>query len=296
MCDKFTETENERWLADQSLGRRAFTVMSGAAAVAALVPGCRASTKAAPVITPVTSQMVHIPTPDSVADAFFIHPTNGHHPAIIMWPDIAGLRDAYKEMGSRLAQAGYAVLVVNQYYRSAPAPVLSSFNEWRTDAGSARLKPMIAAITPSATTRDAAAFIDWLDGRSEVDGKRKIGTCGYCMGGPFTFRAAAVRPDRIGALASFHGGNLVDGTPDSPHLLIGKLKAAMLIAIAQNDDQREPDVKTALRTAANAAKQQAEITVYPAQHGWCTIDSPVYNREQAEMAWDRLLVTFKSYL
>ena len=199
-------------------------------------------------------------------------------------------------MATRLAGAGYAVLVVNPYYRSAPAPIFASFAEWRTEAGQAKLQPMRAALTPEAITRDAGAFVDWLDRQAQVDTTRKIGSAGYCMGGPFALRTAAARPERVGAAASFHGAGLVTGAPDSPHLLMPKMKAALLIAIAQNDDEREPEAKTALRATADAAKRLAEIEVYPAQHGWCTIDSPVYDREQAERAWGRMLATFSRSL
>ncbi len=261
-----------------------------------LLPACAQGETSASGQIAVASREVTISTANGSADAFFVTPEKGRHPAIILWPDIAGLREAYRVMGTRLAQAGYAVLVVNQYYRSAKAPILNSLSEWRTDEGQAKLKPMIAAITPAGTSSDAAAFVDWLGSQPEVDTKRKIGTSGYCMGGPFTFRTAAARPDRVGALASFHGGNLVNDTPDSPHLLLPKMKAALLVAIAQNDDAREPATKETLREAAKAAGRKAEIEVYPAQHGWCTIDAPVYDRQAAEKAWDRMLATFQQYL
>ena len=213
-----------------------------------------------------------------------------------MWPDIAGLRDAYKTMGTRLAAAGYAVLVVNQYYRSSPAPILASLMEWRTPAGQEKLKPMIGAITPSGTTSDAAAFVSWLDAQRQVNSKKRIGSCGYCMGGPFTVRTAFANPARVGAAASFHGGGLVGDAPDSPINLIAKTRAAYLFAIAQNDDERAPKEKTQLRVAADAAKRPAEIEVYPAQHGWCTLDAPIYDRAQAEKAWGRMLALFKKSL
>ncbi|MBB4642492.1 dienelactone hydrolase family protein [Rhizorhapis suberifaciens] len=295
MCDERTEAENERWLAGLPLGRREFNVLSAGAAISVLLPGGTA-TAASPSKAKVTSNMVSVTTPDGTADAFFVHPSSGRHPAVIMWPDIAGLRDAYKSMATRLAQAGYAVLAVNQYYRSSPAPIMNSLTEWRTDAGQARLKPMVAAITPGGTISDAKAFVDWLDRQAAVDTRHKIGTCGYCMGGPFSFRTAAARPARVGALASFHGGNLVTDAADSPHLLIPRMRAAMLVAIARNDDEREPDTKKKLLAAAKAAKRPAEIEVYPAQHGWCTIDAPVYDEAQAEKAWDRMLATFTRHL
>lgn len=287
MCDEFTEAENAEFI----LNRREFASLGAGAAALATLPGCASAAEA-----PTASRMVVIDTPDGKADAFFVYPKKGKHAAVIMWPDIAGLRDAYKTMGTRLAAAGYAVLVVNQYYRSSPAPILGSLMEWRTPAGQEKLQPMIGAITPSGTTTDAAAFVSWLDAQKEVNSKKRIGSCGYCMGGPFTVRTAFANPARVGAAASFHGGGLVGDAADSPINLIAKTRAAYLIAIAQNDDERAPKEKTQLRAAADAAKRPAEIEVYPAQHGWCTIDAPIYDRAQAEKAWGRMLALFKGSL
>jgi len=296
MCDEYSEAENARWLtARQGIDRRQFGLAGASAAALALFPGCASGAdKRAELET--ASRTVKIPTPHGTADAFFAYPVRGKRPAVIMWPDIAGLREAYEVMGRRLAAAGYAVLVVNQYYRSAPAPILKDFAEWRSEAGQARLKPMIAAIDPAATVSDAGAFVDWIDRQAEVDTGHKIGSCGYCMGGPFAIRTALARPDRIGAAASFHGANMVNDTPDSPHKQFAKIKAALLIAIAQNDDERQPDAKNVLKASAQAAGLPAEIEVYPAQHGWCTIDSPVYDPVQAEKAWARMLATYEANL
>lgn len=292
MCDETTEAENAVFLARQGVNRRQFALAGAGAAAVAALPGC--ATANAPGA--VASRPVVIETPAGKADAFFVHPATGTHPAVIMWPDIAGLRDAYKTMGTRLAGEGFAVLVVNQYYRSAPAPIMGSLMEWRTPAGQATLKPMIAQITPDGTVADAAAFVRWLDAQPEVDTARRIGTCGYCMGGPFTVRTALASPERIGAAASFHGGGLVGDAPDSPVNLLAKTRAAYLFAIASNDDERAPDDKTALRAAADAAGRPAEVEVYPAQHGWCTLDAPVYDKEQAEKAWSRMLALFNASL
>ena len=292
MCDDITEIENGHWLLGRKLGRREFAAMGAGAAAFAMLPGCVTAQDGVGGPVETASRTVDVATPDGTMDGFFVTPTRGKHPAVILWPDIAGLRDAYKMMATRLAASGYAVLVVNQYYRSARAPVLASFAEWRTDAGRARLQPMIAALSPAGTTRDAAAFITWLDAQREVDTAKKIGSSGYCMGGPFTFRTAAANPARVGAIASFHGGGLVTDTTDSPHLLIDDIRAAMLIAIARNDDERAPTHKDVLRGAASAAGRAAEIEVYAAQHGWCTIDSPVYAAAEAERAWARMLALF----
>jgi carboxymethylenebutenolidase len=287
MCDEITEQENALWFS-----RRQFaSVGAGAAALAAL-PGCATASTDGKT----KSRTVSIDTPDGKADAFFVYPAKGKHAAVIMWPDIAGLRDAYKTMGTQLAEAGYAVLVVNQYFRSSPAPILGSLMEWRTPPGQEKLKPMIAAITPAGTVSDAGAFVKWLDMQAEVDTAKKIGSCGYCMGGPFTVRTAFANPDRVGAAASFHGGGLVGDAPESPNNLLARTKAAYLIAIAKNDDERAPDDKVKFRAAADAAGRPAEIEVYPAQHGWCTLDAPVYDKVQAEKAWGRMLALYQANL
>ncbi|OYW16470.1 MAG: dienelactone hydrolase [Novosphingobium sp. 12-64-8] len=300
MCDDITDSENAGWL-----NRRQFSLAGAGAAALVALPGCSkaGSPPATPSNAPETasalptqSRTVVIDTPDGKADGFFVAPTTGKHPAVILWPDIAGLRDAYRTMGTRLAAAGYAVLVVNQYYRNSPAPVLASFAEWRTPDGQAKLKPMIAAITPAGTVKDGAAFVAWLDKQVEVDTARRIGTAGYCMGGPFTVRTAFAAPARVGAAASFHGASLVAQGPDSPHQLLARTQAAFLLAIAQNDDERAPADKDTLRKAADAAGRPAEIEAYPAQHGWCTIDSPVYDAPQAEKAWGRMMALFAAHL
>lgn len=287
MCDDLTELDNAAYLT-----RRDFTTLGAGAAALAVTPGCIAQ----PADTATKSRAVTIVTSDGTCDALFITPAKGRHPAVIMWPDIAGLRDAYRTMGTRLAAAGFAVLVVNQYYRGSKAPILDSLMAWRTPEGQAKLKPLIETITPAGTVRDAAAFVAWLDQQAEVDTARKIGTCGYCMGGPFTVRTAFAAPARVGAAASFHGGGLVGDEADSPVQLLGGTKAAFLFAIAQNDDARAPDDKTRLRAAATAAGRPAEIEVYPAQHGWCTIDAPIYDQVQAEKAWGRMQALFAKYL
>jgi carboxymethylenebutenolidase len=209
-----------------------------------------------------------------------------------MWPDIAGLRPAFETMATRLASQGYAVLAVNHYYRGSKLPVLTDFSEWRTDQGRAKIAPMLEALTAKAIASDGAAFVAWLDRQAEVDIGRKVGTTGYCMSGPFTFRTAAAAPGRVGALGSFHGGGLVTPDADSPHELLAKIKAAALVCIAQNDDERDPQAKITLRQAAERANLPAEIEVYPAQHGWCVLDSPVYDQKEAERAWARMLATF----
>ena len=297
MCDETTEIENAAWLS-----RRQFSALGAGAAMMATVPGCVAQSAPESASTPAdqgaatASRAVTFATPDGKADGFFVAPTSGKHPAVLLWPDIAGLRDAYKTMATRLAAAGYAVLVINHYYRGSPAPILNTISEWRTPDGQKKLAPLIAQLTPLGTVHDAAAAIAWLDAQPEVDTAKKIGTSGYCMGGPYTVRTAYAVPARVGAAASFHGGGLVGDDADSPVKLIAKTKASYLFAIAQNDDASAPGDKDALRAAAAAAGRPAEIEVYAAQHGWCAIDAPIYDKVQAEKAWSRMLALFAGAL
>jgi carboxymethylenebutenolidase len=282
MCDEFTLSADETALAAKPVNRREFAVLG---AVAALV-GCAGASKSSGSL--LTEETVHVPTPNGFADGFFVYPGKGTHPGVVMWPDIGGLRDAFKAMARTLAASGYAVLAVNQYYRSAPAPILTSFAEWRTPAGQAKIGPMIAAITNDGIMRDATAFIAFLDAQKVVDKHRKIGSNGYCMSGPFAIRTAAAVPGRVGAAASFHGANLVTNSPDSPHLLLARAQSSFLFAIARNDDTRAPGDKDTLRGAAQAAGKTAEVVVYPADHGWSVPDSPVYNKQQADLAMKQL--------
>jgi carboxymethylenebutenolidase len=295
MCDDLTETDNSLYLARRDVAKlgagAGLAAMLGGYATAAMGADTAAGAADAPAL-PVTSAMVDIPTLDGTADAFFVHPVSGRHPAVILWPDVAGLRPAYQQMATRLAGAGYAVLAVNQYYRRARSPVLSSFAEWRSEAGRARLQPMINDLIPWATMRDADSFVSWLDAQPSVDVRREIGSAGYCMGGPHAFRTAAASAGRVGAIASFHGGGLVTDAGDSPHRLMERFSAIMLIAIAQNDHDRRPGDKDALIAEMEATDRPGEVEVYPAQHGWCTIDSPVFDAVQAERAWGRMLAIF----
>jgi carboxymethylenebutenolidase len=153
-------------------------------------------------------------------------------------------------------------------------------------------------MSPAGDMSDAKAFIAWLDQQPQVNRNRKVGTQGYCMGGPMTFHTASAVPDRIGAVASFHGGGLVgkEGDLNSPHLLAAKTKASFLIAVAENDDKQRPMDKDVLKETFSKAKLAAEIEVYPAAHGWCPPDTKVYNEPAAEKAWARLLALYKTAL
>ncbi len=236
----------------------------------------------------VAEQNVSIKTADGECDAYFVSPKEGAHAAVLVWPDIFGLRPAFRQMGKRLAESGYSVLVVNPFYRTQQAPTAAK----GANTPIRDVIPLARSLNAETHTADAKAFVDWLDGQKQVDTSKQIGTIGYCMGGPIVLRTAAAVPERIGAAGTFHGGGLVSDKEDSPHRLIPKMQAQFLIAIAENDDERDPDAKDVLKEEFSKAKLEAEIEVYPAGHGWCPPDTRVHNQEQAERAWKRMLSMF----
>ncbi len=278
------------------LSRRDFVAMGIAAGIVAAAGGASAADM------PVVETDVDIKTPDGTCNAAFIHPTTGSHPGVIVWADAFGLRPALRELGRRLAAEGYSVLVPNPYYRVTKDPQFNTATfSFATDR--AKLTPLMGSINAAgAAEKDAAAFVAWLDTQKSVNTSKKIGTQGYCMGGPLVMRTAATSA-RIGAGGSFHGGGLVTDNPDSPHLLAPKIHARMYFGVAKNDDERQPDGKDKLRAALAAANVPAEIEVYPSQHGWCMSDMPVaagappiYDKPQAERAWGKLLALYKTAL
>jgi carboxymethylenebutenolidase len=281
------------------LSRRDFVAFTVAAGLAATM-GSVAEAALTVVETNVT-----VKAPDGMCDAAFIHPTTGSYPGVLIWPDAFGLRPAMRDIGKRIAAEGYSVLVPNPFYRLAKAPVFadpSSFN-FANPADMAKLQPLMASVNAAgAGEKDAVAYIAFLDAQSQVNKAKKIGTQGYCMGGPLVVKTAAALPNRVGAGASFHGGGLVTDNPDSPHLLAPKIKARMYFGIASNDDMRQPDAKDKLKAAFAAAKVPAEIEVYPgAQHGWCVPDmpagnGPIYSKPDAERAWGKLVALYKMAL
>ena len=311
MCDNdsFDDMVEYR-LRPEVLSRRMFGSLSLGAGLASLLPlGCN-DPAAGPAVAPTgsapaaatgsaatTEAEVSITTPDGTCDAYFVHPTTGAAPAVLVWPDIFGLRPAFRQMGKRLAESGYAVLVVNPFYRTKKAPTSTPHADFEDPATREALMGLAKTLTPETEVTDAKAFTAWLDQQPAVDKARKIGTTGYCMGGPLVLRTAATNPERVGAAATFHGGGLVTDKPDSPHLLIPKMKAQFLIAIAANDDSKQPDAKGTLKTAFAQASLPANVEVFDGtMHGWCPPDSHVYNRESAEKAWTELLQLFKTAL
>src|SRR6195256_2832744 len=282
MCDQDHFEEDRQGFEFRGLvTRRQFGVLLGAG-VAILLP--RVANAVA-----VTESDVSVMTPDGTADCYFVHPASGTAPGVLIWPDIFGLRPAFRQMGKRLAESGYSVLVVNPFYRTKKAPT--------ADAGSAtpiqQVLPLAQSLTEATQMTDGKAFVAWLDQQASVAKNRKIGTQGYCMGGPIAFRTSAAVPGRVGAVASFHGGGLVTDMPNSPHLQAAKTKAQFLVAIAANDDMRSPNEKNVLKETFAKANLPAEIEVYTgAAHGWCPPDSRVYSQPQAEKAWTRLLALY----
>ena len=254
----------------------------------------------------VVEKDVEIKTPDGVCDAAFIHPASGSHPGVLIWTDAFGLRPSFREMAKRLAAEGYSVLVPNPFYRVAKSPVftdVASFN-FQDPAQRARLGPLMGSVgADGACEKDAVAYIAFLDAQKQVNKSKKIGTQGYCMGGPLVVRTAATVADRVGAGGSFHGGGLVTDKPNSPHLLAPKIKARMYFGIASNDDKQQPDAKDKLKESFAAANVPAEIEVYSGSlHGWCVSDmpkqngNPIYNKPDAERAWGKLLELYQAGL
>jgi carboxymethylenebutenolidase len=295
MSDSNSNPENDTRTGD--IGRRGF--------VASITAGLAATAGSAEGAVEVVETNVEIKTPDGTCDAAFIHPKSGSHPGVLLWPDAFGLRPAMRNMAKRLAAEGYSVLVPNPFYRISKAPFTdASHFDFQNQADMAKLKPLMASVNaPGNPEKDAAAYVAFLDAQKEVNKSKKIGTQGYCMGGPLVVRTAASLPDRIGAGASFHGGGLVTDKPDSPHLLAPKIKGWMYFGIASNDDQRQPDAKDKLKAAFAAAKVPAEVELYPnALHGWCVPDmpmqngAPIYNKADAERAWSKLLALYKAAL
>jgi carboxymethylenebutenolidase len=275
---------------DPTVSRRALGLWTVAAA------GVAAAT-AAGTQTKVVEKDVSVKTPDGTADAVLFYPEGkGTWPAVLLWPDIMGLRPVKRQMGRRLAAQGYVVLVPNPFYRSAKAPVLPGDINFGDPATRATLMGYRQAMTNEGVDKDAIAYVGFLDAQAQTNKKAKVGVQGYCMGGPLSFRTAGAVPNRIGAVASFHGGGLVTKEASSPHLLIPRTNAEYLVAVAKNDDARAPDDKEVLKKAFADAKKRAVVEVYPADHGWCVPGSQVYDQAAAEKAWSELSAMYKRAL
>lgn len=286
MCD---DDIHQGLIDDPTVSRRAFGLMTVAAA------GIAGSAHAA---ASVVEKDVEVKTPDGMADAALFYPQGkGSWPAVVLWPDVVSLRPVFREMGRRLAAEGYVVLVPNLYYRVKRAPVVEGGFNFANPDDRAKLAPMRATVTPEGTAHDAVAYIAFLDAQPQTNRKKKVGTQGYCMGGPLAFFTAGAVPTRVGAVASFHGGGLYTEQPNSPHLTLPKSHAEYLVLVADNDDKQDPTAKEKIKTALDAAKRPNKVEVYAgAAHGWTVKGSQVYNEPAAEKAWAELLALYRRAL
>ncbi|MEY4965300.1 MAG: hypothetical protein RL274_883 [Pseudomonadota bacterium] len=287
MCDEFI---HPGLVEDSRLSRRSFGLLTVAGAGVAAAPALAQSN--------VTEKDVEIKTADGTCDAVLFTPAGtGIWPAVLVWPDIMGLRPAFRDLGRRLAGQGHVVLVVNPFYRSAKAPVIDDKFDFSNPEQRARLMGYRGAMSDDGVDRDAVTYLAFLDAQAQTNKVRKAGVQGYCMGGTLSFRTAAAVPNRIAAVGSFHGGNgLFSKNPNSPHLLIPKTNASFLIAHAQNDDAQNVQMKEDLKAAFAAANRPATVEVYAANHGWCVKGSAVYNEAEAERAWAALSAMYKKQL
>ncbi|HYL38136.1 MAG TPA: dienelactone hydrolase family protein [Bryobacteraceae bacterium] len=277
------------------IGRRDFVALSVAAGLAT------SAESAAAAGLQVVETDVEIKTPDGTCDAAFIHPKSGSHPGVLIWTDAFGLRPSMREIGKRIAAEGYSVLVPNPFYRVAKNPFTDASKfSFSNPEDRAKLTPLMGSVNaPGNPEKDAVAYIAFLDAQKQVNKSKKIGTQGYCMGGPLVVRTCAAVPDRVGAGGSFHGGGLVTNNASSPHLLAPKIKARMYFGVAANDDKSQPDAKDKLKEAFG---DRAEVEVYASLHGWCVSDmpagpaGPIYNKPDAERAWGKLVALYKANL
>lgn len=293
MCDEEQLARMDR----ARVNRRDFGKIGGIAALAAAYAPAHAQIQGR-----LSELQARFSAPNGQMDAYFVHPRQeGKYPGVIVWPDAAGLRDAFMSMARRLAREGFAVLVLNPYYADQEAPQFEDFDDFRTQNGSEKIGPWREKLTFPVVTEIAKAAAEFLDEQDSVDTSKGIGTQGYCMGGALAVWTAAALPERVKAVASFHGGRLVTNpaAPDDPNLpvkLLGQTQASFLFAIARDDDRSAPTDKDALRAAATAAGRSAEVTVYAGDHGWTVVDSPAYDDTAAERAWGRLVNLYKTAL
>ncbi|WP_228242963.1 dienelactone hydrolase family protein [Porphyrobacter sp. GA68] len=288
MCE---EAMLEKW-AKQAISRRGLGMLGAAGALAA----CTSMSGAGQTSARVQGRRVSVQLVDGVNDAYFTAPAEGRHPGVIIWPDVASLRPVFIQMADRLAAEGFAVLVMNPYYRDVRAPVWPDFAAFVADGGFQKVRPWRAKLTKDAIGQDTREAVAWLGAQDEVDSARGVGVEGYCMGGPFAVWSAAAVPARVKAAASFHGGGLVTDQPTSPHQTFAQSEASYLIAISQDDDAQAPTHKTVLREAADAAGRAARVEVFRADHGWTVPDSPAFQRAEGERAYAMLLELYRGAL
>jgi carboxymethylenebutenolidase len=278
-----------------AVNRRQFTRMGVMLGAGATMAACSTTAEAEGGLS---ERMVTFAAAGGTMDGLFVHPAGKKSPAVILWPDIAGLRPAKMAMGRRLAAEGFAVLVANPFYRSVAGVQFEDFAAFRDGGGFQAVGPWREKNTPAAVMETAKSVVGWLDAQDAVDTARGIGNQGYCMTGSWTFYTAAAVPSRVKAAASFHGGGLASDAADSAMNLFDDMAdgARALIAIAKNDDANAPADKDKLRAAAAAADLELEIEVYDGDHGWTVLDSPAYAEAAAERAYGRLLALYRSAL
>jgi carboxymethylenebutenolidase len=292
MSRKRSHTVNESDSSVTNVARREFVMFS-------VVAGMGLAAPAGGKDSEIVETDVEVKTADGTCDAVFFHPAKGKHPGVLIWPDSGSLRPAFREIGHRLAREGYAVLVPNHLYRTARAPVFArTFDPIKNPDDAAFYRRITAPFfAAGAVERDAMAYINFLDSQPQIRKKKKIGVLGYCLGGAYVLKSAALIPERVRAGVSFHGGFLATSKPDSPHLLAPKMKARLYLAIASDDDKREPEVKGKLRATFDAAKVRAEIELFPnARHGFCVSDSKAFNQSDAARAWSKLVALYQASL
>ena len=283
---------HQGFIADTSVTRRTLLLtMSAVAASGVSIPAFAKDAGARKV----TEKNVSVRTADGHADAALFTPAGkGRWPAVLMWPDILGLRPVFREMGKRLAAQGYVVLVPNPYYRARKAPVVTGPFDFNSEEDMSKIRGLRQGLTDAMVDRDSAAYVTFLDAQPQTDKRKKAAVQGYCMSGPLSFRTAAARPDRIGAVATFHPGALVTDEASSPHLLIPKTRAAYLVIIAKNDAEKMPKEKAQLDAAFAAAHRRAKVEISSANHGWTVAGSQTYDEAEAERAWAELLPFYRA--
>ena len=289
MCD----SEQLASWAKSSMTRRGFGGTAMAAGAVACAPLDESATASGDTSSGATMRAVSFGTGAGTLDGEFYTAGSTPRPGVIFWPDIAGIRPAKRQMASRLAEAGYAVLLANPYYRDVAGQQFEDFAGFAGSGGFQKVSPWREKFTPETIRLDNGKAAAWLMEQDEVDTGRGIGVQGYCMTGSFAVYGPWSE-ERITAGASFHGGGLVRDSENSPHRVLQE-DAHYLVAIAQNDDAKAPGDDDAIRARANEA-ESLEVEVYPADHGWCVLDSPSYDREQAERAWARLLALYEGAL
>lgn len=246
-----------------------------------------------------TETKLDLKTADGTAESFLFTPSSGTGPwpGVVYLTDIMGIRPAYHGMAQRLADKGYVVLLPNIFYRGATLPVLDFVPQFGDEKTMKRMGELRAALPNDKMGPDGVAYADYLLAQPNVRGS-KVGVVGYCFTGAMTLRTAAAAPDKIAAAASFHGGGLYTDQPDSPHLLLPKIKARLYFGHAIQDRSMPAEAIAKLEAALKAWDGRSESETYEgALHGWCVPGHVgAYNEPQAERAFEKLVELFGAEL